>query len=237
MRYLFFLLLLVASGAQAQLKSYIIGAKGDTLNRVDAKGLKQGPWYVKVDNLRGERGYEEEGFFKNDQKEGVWRRYSLEGDLIAMENYRFGYKHGKCAYFNYQGELVREEAWRAIDPQSPYDTVAVYDVNDAQKILRYEVIKVEPNSYKHGTWRYFDPMSGKLEETQEWVMNKIKEDAPPATAAAEGDEDLKPIDVSKGGSAKKDQKKEVAKPQAVLDFEKKNSGKKKVKYRTGETGG
>jgi hypothetical protein len=236
MRYLIVVLLFISSTVQAQLKSFVIGAKGDTLNRVDAKGLKQGPWVIKVDNLRGERGYEEEGFFRNDQKEGVWRRYSLEGDLIAMESYRFGWKHGKCAYFNYQGELVREEAWRAIDPQSPYDTVAVYDVNDPQKVVRYEIVRVEPNSYKHGTWRFFDPMTGRMEEKQDWVMNKLKEDAPPATAG--GDDDLKPIDVAGGSNvAKKDEKKSVTKPKEVLEFEKKNSGKKKIKYRTGETGG
>lgn len=64
MRYLIIVLLLISTSAQAQLKSFIIGAKGDTLNRVDAKGQKQGPWVIKVDNLRGERGYEEEGFLR-----------------------------------------------------------------------------------------------------------------------------------------------------------------------------
>jgi hypothetical protein len=33
------------------------------------------------------------------------------------------------------------------------------------------------------------------------------------------------------------EKKAVAKPKEVLEFEKKNSGKKKVKYRDGSTGG
>jgi hypothetical protein len=233
MRYILILLLLVSVSAQAQLKSYIIGAKGDTLNRVDAKGKKQGPWFIKVESLRGERGYEEEGYFLDDQKEGTWRRYSLEGDLIAMEGYRYGMKDGKCTYFNYQGELVREESWRAIDPKNPYDTVNVYDVNDPGKVIRKEIVKVEPNSYKHGTWRFFDPASGKIEETQKWVMNKIKEDKPA------GEEDLKPIDVTdtESSTAKKDVKKQVTKPKEVLEFEKKNSGKKKVKYRSGETGG
>jgi hypothetical protein len=64
------------------------------------KGQKQGPWVVHIDDLRGERGYEEEGIFWNDKKEGTWRRFSLEGDLIAIENYRYGYKDGKNTYFN-----------------------------------------------------------------------------------------------------------------------------------------
>ena len=237
MRYLFALLLLTTLSAQAQWKSYTIGKKGDTLNRVDLKGKKQGPWVISVGDLRGERGYEEEGSFRNDNKEGVWRKFSLEGDLIAVENYRFGYKHGKSSYFNYQGEPIREENWRAIDPQNPYDTVNVYDVNDPTKVVRREVIKVEPNSYKHGVWRYFDPRYGTVEKTEEYVMDRIKEKPKPA---AEGD-DLAPIDVNDTGATtaapKKEEKKSTTKPREVLEFEKKNSGKKKVNVRTGSTGG
>ena len=66
----FSFILLLSLGANAQWKSFTIGVKGDTLNRVDMQGRKQGPWVVQVPELRGERGYEEEGFFVNDKKEG-----------------------------------------------------------------------------------------------------------------------------------------------------------------------
>jgi len=235
MRYLFALLLFVSITAQAQYKNFIIGAKGDTLNRVDMNGLKQGPWSVHVDDLRGERGYEEEGYYLNDKKEGAWRRYSLEGDLIAVENFRYGYKDGKNVYFNYQGELLREENWRAIDPKNPYDTVDVYDLKDPTKVVRRQVVKIEPNSYKNGVWKYYDPQMGTVEKTEEWVMDKPKEKE---KAVAANDDDLAPIDPATGeATVKKEEKKAVPKPQAVLDFEKKNAGKKKVKVRTGQTGG
>src|SRR4051812_43428886 len=114
MRYLIIVALFLFGGikSEAQWKNYIISRKGDTLNRVDMKGLKQGPWSVHVDALRGEDGYEEEGFFKDDKKEGVWRRFTLEGDLIAYENYAYGMKDGKCTYFTISGEPLREESWR-----------------------------------------------------------------------------------------------------------------------------
>lgn len=233
MRYLLALLLFVTASSQAQLKSYIIGAKGDTLNRVDMKGLKQGPWVIHVDDLRGERGYEEEGIFWNGKKEGMWRRFSLDGDLIAVENYRFGFMDGKNTYFNYQGELEREENWRAIDPQNPYDTVKVYDLKDPTKVTGIQIIKVEPNSYKNGTWKYYNTQTGTIEKTEDWVMGRPKEKAKPAE-----DDDMAPIDVTTGQpTAKKDEKKATTKPQAVIDFEKKNAGKKKMKVRTGATGG
>ncbi len=233
MRYLILVLLLIGFEANAQLKSYILTNDGDTLNRVDANGKKQGPWVVKVDDLRGERGYEEEGVYKDDIKQGVFRRFSLQGDLIAIENYRYGYKDGKNIYFNFLGELLREESWRAIDPQNPYDTVNVYDVNDPNKVIGVQVVKVEPMSYKHGTWTYYDPMRGTIEKTEQWVMNKPKEKAGAA------DDDLAPIDIVNADGDAKDEKKPAAKvkPKEVLEFEKKNTGKKKVKVRTGSTGG
>ncbi|MBD0278779.1 MAG: hypothetical protein ICV81_12575, partial [Flavisolibacter sp.] len=133
MRYLLVLLLFISVNAFAQCKQFIIGVKGDTLNCVDMKGLKQGRWVVKVESLRGERGYEEEGVFINGKKEGTWRRFSLEGDLIAIENYRWGNKNGKCIYLSNMGDPLREESWKAVNPDNPYDTVDVYDLHDPTK--------------------------------------------------------------------------------------------------------
>src|SRR5438067_7059974 len=99
MRYFFSLALFISIAAQAQWKDFIIGVKGDTLNRVDMKGRKQGPWVVNVPEAHGERGYEEDGYFANDKKEGRWVRFSPEGDKLAVENYRWGQKDGRCEYF------------------------------------------------------------------------------------------------------------------------------------------
>jgi hypothetical protein len=240
MRILFILALFLFLGktAGAQWKSYILSPRGDTLNCVDQKGLKQGPWVVHVDDLRGERGYEEEGWFINSIKEGIWKKFSLEGDLIAIETFRFGMKHGKSMYFNMSGEPLREENWRAIDPNSPYDTVDVRDVNDPSIITGRVVVKMEPNSYKNGTWIYYNTMNGTIERTEEWVMDKPKSNVE-VVKVIDAD-DMAPIDVTgTKTTAKKDDKKTStsAKPQAVLDYEKKNSGKKKIKVRDGSTGG
>ena len=232
MRYILFLALMVSVSAKAQQwKDYMISVKGDTLNRVDKKGMKQGPWIVKMPDLRGEPGYEEEGFFVDDKKEGRWVRYSLQGDKMAIENYRWGQKDGRCQYFNHVEDLIREESWLAIDPKNPYDTVAITDVNDPTKIVRYQIVKIDEASVKHGTWRFFDPGTGRIEATEQWAMNrkKTKEDE---------DADLAPIDPNDpNATAKKPEKKPAQKPKEVLEFEKNNSGKKKVKVRDGNTGG
>lgn len=234
MRLLVLLALIISfSGYSQPWKTYILNKRGDTLNRVDQKGMKQGPWSVSVPDLRGERGYEEEGYFENDQKEGVWKKYSLEGVKIAEENYRWGKLHGRQNYYTYNGGLLRVENWRAVDPQRAYDTVAVYDLKDPSKILEWVVVKNEGVSMKHGKWLYYDPREGTIEATENYVMNKLQTD----DGGMVDDENIRPLSTSSGRS-KTDTgaAKQPAKPQAILDYEKKNSGKKKIKVRDGNTG-
>lgn len=232
MRFIFCLVLLISLNSFGQWKDYIIGARGDTLNRVDMKGKKQGPWVIHVDDLRGEKGYEEEGYFENDLREGAWKRYSLQGIKIAEESYRWGKLNGKSQYFTYNGGLLREESWRAMDPANLYDTVAVYDVNDMTKVIDWVVVKNEGVALKHGEWKYYNPAESTIEKTERYQLNKL------LTGNGEIDDELKPIDISDNSQAKSDsvRKKTLTKPQAVLEYEKKNSGKKKVRVRDGRTG-
>ena len=230
MRFILFFVLLISTTGYGQWKTYTIGIKGDTLNRVDMKGHKQGPWVIHVDELRGEKGYEEEGYFENDKKEGVWKRYSLDGDKIAEENYRWGNKNGKCSYYTNTGGLLREESWKAVNPDNPVDTVDVYDLHDPTKVVDRVAVRLTGFTLKHGLWTYYDPYEGTITKTEKYWLDKLK-------TGNEGDDELKPIDVSDSKS-KSDTtgKKIMTKPQAVLDYEKKNAGKKKVRTRDGQTG-
>ena len=227
MRFILFFVFLISISGYGQWKTYTIGIKGDTLNRVDMKGRKQGPWVIHMDDLRGEKGYEEEGYFENDKKEGLWKRYSLDGDKIAEENYRWGNKNGKCRYYTNTGGLLREESWKAVNPDNPYDTVAVYDLIDPTKIVDHRIVKLEGYTLKHGTWTYYDPSNGKVDKTERWFLDK--------PAANNEDGELAPIDVADNSTAKSDSARKYPKPQAILDYEKKKS-KKKIKVRDGSTG-
>lgn len=224
MRWIVFVCLMFSISANAQLKSFIIGVKGDTLNRVDKDGLKQGRWVSHVDALRGEPGYEEEGVYKDDKKDGVWRRYSLEGDLVAIENYKWGYKNGQCEYFNLFGR-VREESWKAIDPKNPYDTINVPDLNSDAVYKR--VIKVDAFTVKHGTWNYYDPQTGALVKSEEYILDQLQDPSKKKTALGKTDST---------GLKKDSAALSKMKPKEVLEYEKKNSGKKKIKVRDGATG-
>ncbi|MBL0131485.1 MAG: hypothetical protein IPP43_10475 [Chitinophagaceae bacterium] len=75
MRLIVALFLFISISGSGQWKSFTLNVKGDTLNRLDMNGKKQGPWSVHVDDLRGERGYEEEGYYENDQRTGTWKNF------------------------------------------------------------------------------------------------------------------------------------------------------------------
>jgi hypothetical protein len=234
MRLILILSLFISISGFGQWKTYTLSVRGDTLNRVDMKGLKQGPWMVNIPDLRGERGYEEEGYFENDLKEGTWKRFSLDGGVkIAQETYRWGKLNGRQYYYTYNGGLMREESWRAIDPANAYDTVSVYDLKDPTKEISRVVVKNEGIALKHGKWNYYDPKEGTTEATEYYVMNKLQTD----DGGMISDDEIRPIGLG-SVRAKSDTAgaKAAPKPQAILDYEKKNAGKKKVKTRDGNTG-
>jgi antitoxin component YwqK of YwqJK toxin-antitoxin module len=209
--------------ATGQLKNYSIGVHGDTLNGVDKEGKKQGKWVIRHDEVRGEPGFEEEGSYMDDRKEGVWRKFTLMGDQFAVENYRWGFKNGPCTYFNMNGEMLKEESWRAFNPDKVYDTIDVEDVTNPDHFTKV-IVKNEGSSLKHGSWKYYDPAAGFVTKTEFWVLGKLQQEEDPL-----------------GGKSKKSSTdssatvKVKAKPKEVLDFEKKNSGRKKVKVRDGST--
>jgi hypothetical protein len=205
--------------ATAQYKEFKLSPKGDTLNVIDKNNLKQGKWVIVVAALRGEPGYEEEGYFKDDQKTGPWRRYNSTGDILAVENYRFGGKDGVQEYFTFLGDLVRHEEWRGFNPDAPYDTIPVYGDNNSE-IVNYKIVKAEQYSVPHGEWKYYNPGERLIKmETYDRGHLLKSDDGNLLTA--------------KPKQALPD---ENVKPQEVLDYEKKYSKKKRAHLeRSGQT--
>lgn len=221
MRLLLMICCMFTLAAHGQLKNYTIGIHGDTLNGVDKTGKKQGKWVIRHDEVRGEPGFEEEGTYFDDRKEGVWRKFTLMGDQFAVENYHWGFKDGPSTYFNLNGEMIKEESWRAFNPDKVYDTIDVEDVTNPDHYTKV-VIKNEGSSLKHGTWKYYDPAAGFITKTEFWVLGKLQESDNPIGAKS------KKAGADSSAAVK-------AKPKEVLDFEKKYSGRKKVKVRDGST--
>jgi antitoxin component YwqK of YwqJK toxin-antitoxin module len=214
MRFLPLILIFLSLSSSAQWKDYrLINDGKDTVNRIDQNDKKQFEWIVRVESLRGEPGYEEEGIFINDRKEGEWRIFNLMGDLIGIEYYKWGYKDSTAQYFSAHGNLRMEQSWKALNPDKPYDTIFIQDI-DKLDSYRKVVVKNEGASLKHGEWKIYDPETGALLKTETYVLGKLQNDNSTAVSPAEP--------------------KKIPKPKEVLEFEQSKKGKK-VRYKDGST--
>lgn len=197
---LIFIFLISIAKSQTWL-DYSLTANGDTINRVDKQKKKQGPWIVRLEEVRGEPGYEEEGYFVDGKKEGAWKRFSLMGDLIAREFYKWGYRDGKQEYFTSLGDLMREESWKSVNPTNPYDTIIVPDV-DRPDVMIEKVIKHESAEIKHGIWNFYNTTNGTIAKTEKYFYGKLDK----------GQNEMKP-------TISTPQKKEPVPPQKALPKE------------------
>ncbi len=224
MKWILLITCCITTAAYSQCKTGESDGKGHKINCTDSAGLKQGVWINRIEKLRGEPGYQEEGLYKDGKKEGTWNMYTLMGDVLAVENYKWGFKNGTSEYYSLEG-LLRTESWKAIDPKNPYDTVDVYDLH-TDKVAK-KVVKVEGSCVRHGVWLYYNPGTGGIVKQEEYQLGAL----------------VDPLKKPKPGNAvtdsaalaKKDSAAIKAKPLQVLQYEKKNT-KKKIKVRDGVTG-
>ncbi len=227
------LLLLVFTGmafsanAFGQCKTFKLINGGDTINCINAKNKKQGKWMERTNPLRGNPGYEEEGAYLNDRKEGLWRKYNLQGDVLSMENYKWGLLNGISQYFTVEG-LEREETWKAIDPDKEYDTINVPDLYQ-DGVMKSVVVKNEGYAMKHGKWTYYEARTGFVVKTESWFRDTTEN-----PLAMFGVKKKQPLSDTAAASLKK--KALTVKTKEILEWEKKNAGKKKVAVRDGSTG-
>jgi hypothetical protein len=203
---------LIGLRAFSQLKDFTVGPRGDTLNGVDKQDRRQGKWVNHYDEIRGEPGYEEQGVYKDNKKEGVWKLFSLQGDLIGIEQYKWGNKAGICQYFGINGTMLREESWVAFNPSKLYDTLVVEDIDHLDK-YKTVIVKNTGAAIKDGVWKFYDPFTGSVARTETWELGKLEKS-------------------QAGQRALPDSTQAVAKPKEVLEFEKK-AGKHKVKVQDG----
>ena len=218
---IFPLLFVLMISGNAQYKNFKLSQTGDTLNAVDKNGLKQGKWVNTIGEIRGEPGFDEEGFYKNDKKTGPWRKYNSTGDLTALENYLFGGKDGLQEYFTFLGYLEKQEEWRGFNPDAPYDTIPVYGPGN-NEIIDYKIVKAEQYSVPNGDWKYFD-QNGRMLKMERYDRGKLLLNSEP----------VKKETVVK---TETDKPQEKVKTKEVLEYEKKYSKKKRAKLeRDGKT--
>ncbi|MFD2887343.1 toxin-antitoxin system YwqK family antitoxin [Chitinophaga cymbidii] len=131
--------------------------------RLTSTARKNGPWVEQVPSIRGEPGYSWEGVYKNDRKEGVWKKYTVNGDLLAEETFKNGVLDGMCKYFYPNGKISATGMMLAIDIEGQKDTVIVIDPVTNEETFT-EVVR-KGNSVRHGEWRVYDEDGNMMRET------------------------------------------------------------------------
>lgn len=89
--------------------------KGDTINRVDATGLKQGKWIVFNKNNAvadfPENAIVEELLYKDNKKEGLRKQYYSNGKVKSEVNFKNNRPTGYSKFYYPNGNIAEEGNW------------------------------------------------------------------------------------------------------------------------------
>ncbi len=103
-----------AFGQKTKVKSYELHI-GDTINRIDEAGKKQGRWIVYGRDKRGwthrlfnSKQIVEEGYYLDDKKTKTWKTYHHTNKLKSEVNYKEGVPMGKARFYNTDGKIMLE---------------------------------------------------------------------------------------------------------------------------------
>ncbi|MFA8435981.1 MAG: toxin-antitoxin system YwqK family antitoxin [Marinifilaceae bacterium] len=80
---------------------------GDTINVVDGNNLKQGRW-VELNNAVKIQ----EGNYIDNKKQGIWRKYYLNGNIAHKVTYRDNRPEGAMCFYYESGEILEEGIWK-----------------------------------------------------------------------------------------------------------------------------
>lgn len=128
-------------------------------NRMDAKGKRNGMWWISEPSRMGDEGYIEFGSYYHGQKQGPWYRISDNNEVISIENYDNNVLNGEAKYFE-EGKLTSIGSFSGLNPKNAKDTILVTDA--VTGVERYKVIDNERGYVKDGVWRFYDAETGRL---------------------------------------------------------------------------
>jgi antitoxin component YwqK of YwqJK toxin-antitoxin module/serine phosphatase RsbU (regulator of sigma subunit) len=98
--------------------------KGDTVNRIDDLGLKQGKWILFSKQIKQIDQYTDleinyvasEGIFVNSKKEGTWKKYYPDGNLESEITFQSGKPEGAYRTYYENGKVTEEGLWNKNKP-------------------------------------------------------------------------------------------------------------------------
>lgn len=111
--------------------------------------------YDKLTSNHTEGGILEEGFAKDESKEGTWLKYDKEGNLIGITSYMDGKINGPSIEMNNRGQITRKQYFLDDVPHGIYGD---YKFGRAKKEVNYK------NGVMDGVYKEFYN-NGKLQRS------------------------------------------------------------------------
>lgn len=84
--------------------SFVLNEDGDTINKVDDRGMLQGAWI----RMHPDGSFKCKGRYRDGLKEGYWERKWPNGNWRYPVNMKSGYQHGLCKHYYENGNLKTE---------------------------------------------------------------------------------------------------------------------------------
>lgn len=82
---------------------------GDTINRIDDNNLKQGMWVI-FNNDTGKKN--DAGLYKNNKKNGIWKKYYKSGTIKSEITYLNNIPTGYAKFYYANGNVSEEGIWK-----------------------------------------------------------------------------------------------------------------------------
>jgi antitoxin component YwqK of YwqJK toxin-antitoxin module len=141
-----------------------------SINQTDSKGNRTGTWWIRAAERMGEPAYSEVGNYDHGHKIGTWYKIDGEGDMVSIENFKNNVLDGEVKYYD-RGHLTCIGHYRGLNPSQAYDTIIVTNPATGAEFLKQ--ISTDKGTLRHGMWRYYDAMTGRLIREEEYQVDDL----------------------------------------------------------------
>lgn len=128
-------------------------------NIIDNDGMRQGYWVI-TGGMTTKKGYKtaakvEEGKYKDNRKEGLWKKYWPSGKIKNEINYKIGKPNGDYSVYYNNGQLEESGTWNK--NKNTGDFKRFYENGNKQQEFVFA-----DNGKRNGVQKYYHP-NGQLE--------------------------------------------------------------------------
>lgn len=100
----------------------------------------------------------------------MWYRMDDLGRLVSIKTYLNDVLNGPSQYYR-QGNLVCIGNFRGLNPKNELDSFWVVKPNTGEDTL--VIVPSSMGSVKHGLWRYYSPVSGRLVKEERYQVGQL----------------------------------------------------------------